>query len=125
MTGRKRTIEIEDLVGGRVVDAGGRTLGRVVDVLVTGLPEPEVVALALGAGAWLARLEVDSPLLRLLRRPRRVKVVPWRHVASVEGRTTIELKPGWEAESEDVDVDEPVIRRRQPVRSQDRRSASR
>jgi sporulation protein YlmC with PRC-barrel domain len=118
----KRTIEIEDLVGGRVVDAEGRTLGHVVDVLVTGLPRPEVVALALGAGAWLARLEVDSPLLRLLRRSRRVKVVPWRHVDAVEDRRMIKLKPGWEAESEEIDVDEPVVRQE---RSQDRRRATR
>jgi sporulation protein YlmC with PRC-barrel domain len=122
MPGRSRTVEIEDLVGSRVVDAEGRTLGHVVDVLVTGLPRPEVVALALGAGAWLARLEVDSPVLRLLRRSRRVKVVPWRHVRSARG-STIQLKPGWEAESQEVDIDEPVIR--QPARSQERRRASR
>ncbi|HXM56195.1 MAG TPA: hypothetical protein VOB72_12460 [Candidatus Dormibacteraeota bacterium] len=124
-----RRIEIEDLVGGRVVDAEGRTQGHVVDILVTGLPRPEVVALALGASAWLGRLEVDSPLRRLLRRTR-VKVVPWRHVAEVEGRTTIRLKPGWEAEAEDLEIDEPEVRRRgrggrQPRASQERRSASR
>lgn len=126
MAGRTRRIEIEDLIGGSVLDAEGRKLGRVVDVLVTGLPRPEVVALALGAGAWLARLELDSPLLRLLRplrrRPRLVKVVPWRHVAAVENRVTIRLKPGWEAESEEIDMDEPVVR--QP-RSRARRRATR
>jgi sporulation protein YlmC with PRC-barrel domain len=106
-----RTIDIEDLVGGRVIDAEGRSQGHVVDVLVTGLPRPEVVALALGPSAWLARLEVDSPLRRLLRRTK-VKVVPWRHVAALEDRTTIRLKPGWEAEAEDLEIDEPVAARR-------------
>jgi sporulation protein YlmC with PRC-barrel domain len=104
-----RTLEIEDLVGGRVVDAEGRDQGRVVDVLMTGLPRPEVVALALGPSAWLSRLELGSPLHRLLARTR-VKVVPWRHVAAVEGRTTIRLKPGWEAEARDLEIDEPEAR---------------
>jgi sporulation protein YlmC with PRC-barrel domain len=118
-----RTIEIEDLVGNRVVDAEGRSQGHVVDVLITSLPRPEVVALVLGANAWLARLEVDSPLRKLLRR-HRVRVVPWRHVASVEDRVLIRLKPGWEAETEDIDVADPEEAGQRRA-SHARRSASR
>ena len=100
MSDRVRTIEIEDLVGSRVVDADGERVGHVVDLLLSGLPRPEVAGLAVGSAAWLSRLELDDATRRLLGRPP-VRVVAWRHVDGIDERRVIRLRRGWSYEADD------------------------
>lgn len=78
MTGR--------LIGASVRDAEGRRLGTVVDLAITGLPDPEVKQLILGARALAGRLQVDVPVPRNAERRGTVRIIPWSDVEEVRGR---------------------------------------
>lgn len=89
---RGSTLAVGRLIGATVRDAGGRQLGTVVDLAITGPPEPEVVQLILGARAMAGRLQVDAPVPRGAQRRGTVRTVPWSEVEEVRGRV-VRLRP--------------------------------
>ncbi len=80
------TFPVGRLIGASVHDAQGRRLGTVVDLAITGPPEPEVTQLILGARALAGRLQVDVPVPRRAERRGTVRTVPWSQVEEVVGR---------------------------------------
>lgn len=80
------TLTVGRLIGASVQDAAGRRLGTVVDLAITGLPDPEVVQLILGARAVPGRLQVDVPVPHRAERRGTVRIVPWEEVEEVRGR---------------------------------------
>lgn len=80
------TLTVGRLIGAVVRDADGHRLGTVVDLGITGLPEPEVVQLILGPMGLAGRLQVAAP--PSLRAPGRagVRTIPWAEVEEVRGR---------------------------------------
>ncbi len=83
---RGSTLTVGSLIGASVRDATGRRLGTVVDLIITGLPEPKVVHLILGAGALPGRLQVDVSEPPAAQRRGSVRTIPWSNVEEVSGR---------------------------------------
>jgi hypothetical protein len=80
------------LIGARVVDADGKSLGHVIDMEVDPLDDFRVKALELGRHGWIDRLRAVRPLAhdRLSKPPR---LVAWEDIERYEdGRFT--CKPG-------------------------------
>lgn len=80
------------LIGARVVDSGGKTLGHVIDMEVDPTRDFRVSAVELGRHGWLDRFRALRPLAhdRLSKRPR---VVAWRDIDRYEDGKII-CKPG-------------------------------
>ncbi len=84
------TMRLADLIGSRVVAADGTGLGHVVDLVVSRDDGYRVIALDVGAMAWLDRLDMTKAMSAFgPRRGRRQ--IPWEHVDRFE-RLTIHLK---------------------------------
>jgi sporulation protein YlmC with PRC-barrel domain len=66
--GRRASVYLaRDLMGRRVADASGRTVGNVIDVEIRPVRDGlRVVALDLGRHGWLDRLNIIRPLVRRL-----------------------------------------------------------
>jgi hypothetical protein len=77
-----REVHVERLISRRVVDAGGRSVGRIEEIRVERKGDDLVVSeYLLGPAALLERLSASImklPLLRLLRRGRRASHVRWQ-----------------------------------------------
>jgi sporulation protein YlmC with PRC-barrel domain len=95
MSYAKRSISIEDLVGSKIVTAGGRKIGHVVDLEVEPRPDFRVTSLRYGPGGWLSRLHVFAPLTSALGIRIRHDTIPWTAVDHIENFTVI-LKPEWD-----------------------------
>lgn len=77
-----RAIRIDDLISSRVIDADGRSLGKVVDVCVTADGRYEVLELLVGSSGWLSRLDLDR-LFRTVGIDGPIRV-PWSSVDRFE-----------------------------------------
>jgi len=80
--GYPATVRLQELIGRVVVDAAGRRLGRVVDVVAEPRgDELRVTALLVGARAWAARFgSADREGGRH---------VPWEEIAALAPRITL------------------------------------
>ncbi len=84
-------MRLADLIGSRVVAADGTGLGHVVDLVVSRDDGYRVIALDVGAMAWLDRLDMTKATSAF--GPwRGRRQIPWEHVDRFE-RLTIHLKP--------------------------------
>ena len=80
------------LIGARVVDDGGKTLGHVIDMAIDPANDFQVVAVELGRHGWLDRVRALRPLAHdRLSKPTRV--VDWKDIARFEDGRLI-CKPG-------------------------------
>ncbi|MEA2645942.1 MAG: hypothetical protein QOE92_1025 [Chloroflexota bacterium] len=86
MSPRPRTVRIADLVGSRIIDADGHSIGRVIDLAVTDGPPYRLTEILSGPWEWLDRLEVLGVLSRHLRGHPDARHVPWEDVKSFDGR---------------------------------------
>lgn len=100
---RKTTQEVPtrlaDLIGSRVVDAGGKTIGHVVDVILDGENDFRIEAIEVGSTGWVHRLNIVGTIQRrrdLLGVPQ----ISWDEIASFE-RNLITL-------TEDAEVKPPA-----------------
>lgn len=83
-------VRLADLIGSKVVAADGMRLGHVVDLVVSRDEGYRVIALDVGAMAWLDRLDMTKAMSAFgSRRGRRQ--IPWEHVDRFE-RLTVYLK---------------------------------
>ena len=89
---------VADLIGSKVVDADGSTLGHVVD-LVAATEDHRLLGLEIGVSAWLDRLNL-STLTKRHRFPSSRRRIPWEQITRIDGYT-IHLKPGTEPEDPD------------------------
>lgn len=85
------TMRLADLIGSRVVAADGTKLGHVVDLVVSRDEGYRVIALDVGAMAWLDRLDMTKATSAFESRRER-RQIPWEHVDRFE-RLTVHLKP--------------------------------
>jgi sporulation protein YlmC with PRC-barrel domain len=93
-----------DIVGAEVVDAGGKGLGRVVDIDIDVAAGFLVTALEIGHPQLVARLRLLRPLSQA-RAGHRPRTVAWRDVDRIE-RSRIMLKPGARIGGHDPDADD-------------------
>lgn len=78
-----RILIARQLVGARVVDAQGRSVGKVVDLEVDVIAGWEVTGLELGRYGWLDRLHLLRPLFH--GRPgHEPRIVAWRDIDRLE-----------------------------------------
>jgi hypothetical protein len=94
------------LIGARVVDSDGKTLGHAIDLEVDPLRGFRVAAVELGRHGWLDRLRPIRPLAhdRLSKAPR---VVAWSDIERFENGRLI-CKPGAKVrEMAPTEQDEP------------------
>jgi len=89
------TISIADLIGSKIVTAGGKRIGHVVDIEVTSGPEYEVTGLVFGRYAWLYRFDVLYPFARVFGLDVEPDTIAWDAVERFE-RLVVTLKPGHE-----------------------------
>jgi len=76
------TVRVQELIGRVVVDAAGRRLGRVVDVMAEPWnDELRVTTLLVGPGAWAARFGATGR-----ERGRRIR---WEEIAALAPRITL------------------------------------
>ena len=87
-----RTRSVADLVGSRVIDADGATLGRVVDLAATTGDGHRLLGLEIGVSAWLDRLDL-STLTKRHRFPSSRRRIAWDQIDRIEDYR-IHLKPG-------------------------------
>ena len=81
---------VGDLVGSVVVNARGKRLGHVVDVVLELGRDHRVSHLEIGASAWLHRWGIKGGPMRALR-ARRGRRIRWADVAAFDG-TTLSLR---------------------------------
>jgi sporulation protein YlmC with PRC-barrel domain len=96
-TRRARTIHLaRDLVGRRVVDAAGRSLGHVIDLELRPASDGlAVIGLELGQLGWIDRLNISRPIARRFGRESEPRVVPWDQVERLdESAGAIRLRKG-------------------------------
>ena len=91
------TLSIADLIGSKIVTAGGKRIGHVVDIQVTPGPEYEVTGLVFGRYAWLYRFDVLHPFIKAIGLDVEPDTIPWHAVEGFE-RLVVTLKPGYEPE---------------------------
>jgi sporulation protein YlmC with PRC-barrel domain len=87
-----QTRRVADLIGSRVIDADGATLGRVVDLAATTGDGHRLLALEIGVSAWLDRLNL-STLTKRHRFPSSRRRIAWAQIDRIDG-FRIHLKPG-------------------------------
>jgi sporulation protein YlmC with PRC-barrel domain len=75
---------LSDLLGARIITAGGKTLGHVRDIQLSSGPEYKVTALMYGRGGLFHRLHLLNPFRESKPSISKPDSVPWSAVASFE-----------------------------------------
>jgi sporulation protein YlmC with PRC-barrel domain len=87
---------VSDLLGSKIVTAGGKVLGHVADLQLTRGPEYRVTGLIYGIGGWLFRLHVLNPFRGDHGERPQPQVIPWDPVESFE-HPVVKLKRDYES----------------------------
>ncbi|MDQ6898439.1 MAG: hypothetical protein M3256_04840 [Actinomycetota bacterium] len=91
MSAQARKVRVADLVGSRIVDSDGCTIGLVVDLAVTDGPPYRLTEILSGGWEWLDRLDVLRLFRYHLRGHPHAHRIPWSDVDTFDG-STLRLK---------------------------------
>lgn len=77
-------MRLADIVGSKVIDSNGQTVGHVVDLVLDPGDGFCAMAIEVGSTGWIDRLNVVGTIRRR-RKAKGVSRIPWSDIASIEG----------------------------------------